>query len=93
MTVDDVFEQAQKLSPSERMELIERLKELRERPSEADTKRPKTGAEIAEWLRQTPPVELVDDHIEDPVEWVQRLRADMRKRRPGDLPRGTENDG
>jgi hypothetical protein len=81
MTVDDVFKEAQKLSPAERQELIQRL---RNSLKEVDEKRPKTGAEIAAWLRKTPPVDLVDSHIEDPVEWVKAQR-DKRKKHSGNF--------
>ena len=71
MNVDDVFNEAQKLSPEERKELVQRL---RDSLKETDEKRPKTGTEIAAWLRDNPPVELVDSHIKDPVEWVKAQR-------------------
>jgi hypothetical protein len=35
---------------------------------------PRTGAEIVAMLEEMEPIELVDSHIEDPVEWVKAQR-------------------
>lgn len=37
-------------------------------------KSPKTGAEIAAMLEAMEPIEFVDNHIEDPVEWLEVQR-------------------
>ncbi len=39
---------------------------------------PATGAEIAALLNQIGPIELVDPHITDPVEWVEAQRQKRR---------------
>jgi hypothetical protein len=86
MNVDDVFEQAQQLSPDEQEELIDRLSEMRD----ARVKRPNTdnsehwGRSLIKKLDEIGPIEMKYPEIEDPVEWVQRLRADMRKKRLND---------
>lgn len=74
MTVTEVFEQAKALSPEERKELT---KLLIDTFGDEAIGQPKTGAEIVAMLEAMPPIELVDSHIEDPVEWV---KAQRRKR-------------
>lgn len=71
MTVSEILEQAQALSPEERKELAKRLIDM-DTPTTA-SKYP-TGAEIAEYIRTMPDIEFVDDHIEDPIEWVEAHR-------------------
>ncbi|MBN2303727.1 MAG: hypothetical protein JXQ72_04585 [Anaerolineae bacterium] len=85
MTVDEILEQARTLSPQERAELVERLMTMRD-PADPPPKRPKTGAEIVAMLEaMDSPIELVDSHLEDPVEWV---KAQRRKRREKLKPYG-----
>lgn len=71
MTVTEILEQAKALSPEERKELAKHLIDMIDT---VPSRKPKTGAEIAKYLRNTPPIELVDSHIEDPVEWVKAQR-------------------
>jgi predicted Zn-dependent peptidase len=74
MTINEILEQAKKLSPAEREELARRLLELPAESPETERK-PKTGAEIVAMIEALPgPIEFVDDHIEDPVEWVKTQR-------------------
>lgn len=71
MTVAELLEQAKALSPQERKELAILLIDT------LDTQAPQTypiGAEIATIIKQHPPVEFVDNHIEDTVEWVMAQR-------------------
>lgn len=73
MTLIEVFQQAQALSQQERKELVKLLVDTFDpvaAPSEV-----KTGAEIAAMLEAMDPIEFVDDHIEDPVEWVEAQRS------------------
>ncbi|NDJ74846.1 MAG: hypothetical protein GYB65_01190 [Chloroflexi bacterium] len=77
MTIDDILEQAKMLSSQERDELVERLIALRD-AARAQPEKPKTGAEIVAMLEvMDEPIEFVDSHIEDPVDWV---KAQRRKR-------------
>jgi hypothetical protein len=97
MTVDDILEQVKALSPEEREELVRRLEEL---PIEHEALYDATGSEkpehwgksLAEIMDEIGPIELKYPEIEDPVEWVKRLRADERKRRLGDLDNWAESD-
>lgn len=72
MTVMEIFEQAKALSVYERKELAKLLIDTLD-VSESIS-RPKTGAEITAMLNEIGPIEFVDEHIEDPVEWVKAQR-------------------
>ncbi len=76
MTVAEILEQAKTLSPYERRELAKLIIDTLD--VEIPVSRAKTGAEIVAMLEAMPPIEFVDDHIEDPVEWV---KAQRKKRR------------
>lgn len=75
MGIAEIFDQARTLSAGERKELAKMLIDSLE-TSEAVTQA-KTGAEIVAMLQGMEPIEFVDPHIEDPVEWV---KAQRRKR-------------
>ena len=72
MTVSDILEQAQTLSAEERKELAKRLIDMIDTP--VTVREYPTGAEIVDFIRTMPDIEFVDDHIEDPVEWVETQR-------------------
>lgn len=72
MTITEILEQAKALSPQERKELAKSLIDMMD-AGEATTQ-PKTGAEIVAMLEAMDPIEFVDPHIEDPVEWVNAQR-------------------
>jgi hypothetical protein len=75
-TVTEILEQAKKLTREEREELAQQLLTMPDEPE--PSRRTKTGAEIVALLEAMDgPVEFVDPHIEDPVEWV---KAQRRKR-------------
>ncbi len=68
---------ALQLNPKERLQLVEQVVASVEHDLNADyppTPQPKTGAEIVAMLEQMDPIEFVDPHIEDPVEWVKAQR-------------------
>jgi hypothetical protein len=72
MIITEIFEQAKALSPEERKELAKLLidtLDTSEAPSQA-----KTGAEIVVMLQSMKPIEFVDSHIEDPIEWLKAQR-------------------
>lgn len=75
MTIADILDQAKTLSPQERKELAKMLIDTLETCEPAAQS--KTGAEIVAMLEGMEPIEFVDPHIEDPVEWV---KAQRRKR-------------
>jgi hypothetical protein len=90
-SLEEALALALKLAPKERLQLIEQVassveREIEPPPSVEDTDQPltqaKTGAEIVAMLEAMEPIEFVDPHIEDPVEWVKtqrRKRADQLK--------------
>jgi len=80
MTITDILDQAKALSPQERKELAKLLIDTLD--TGESTTQAKTGAEIVAMLEAMEPIEFVDPHIEDPVEWVKtqrRKRADQLK--------------
>jgi hypothetical protein len=78
MTVSEILVQAQALSPQERKELAKLLIDTLD--SGEVSNQPKTGAEIVAMLENMEPIEFVDSHIEDPVEWVKAQRAKRREK-------------
>lgn len=73
MNITEIFNEAKVLSRQERKELAKLLIDTLD--IEVNTTRGKTGAEIVAFLRaMDEPIELVDSHIEDPVEWVKVQR-------------------
>ncbi len=76
MTISEILEQVKTLSPQERKELTKMLIDMMDVAQPEH--QPKTGADIVAMLEaMEEPIELVDAHIEDPVEWV---KAQRRKR-------------
>jgi len=76
-TVTEILEQAKKLTREEREELARQLLTTPDEPE--PSRRAKTGAEIVALLEAMDgPVEFVDPHIEDPVEWVKAQRCTRR---------------
>jgi len=76
-TVTEILEQAKKLTREEREELARQLLTTPDEPE--PSRRAKTGAEIVALLEAMDgPVEFVDPHIEDPVEWVKAQRRTRR---------------
>lgn len=73
MTILDLLQQAQTLTPYERKELAKLLIDTLETP-DAAAPHPATGAEIVALLRTMDPIEFVDADIADPVEWVAAQR-------------------
>ena len=75
MTVAEILQQAQTLSPHERKELVKLLVDSLEFPQPPSIpSQPKTGAQIAALLAEMSPIEFVDPDIDDPVEWVKAQR-------------------
>ena len=78
MSVAEILEQVRALSVAERKEVAKAVIDLFDAP--VQTHQPKTGAEIVAMLEALDgPIEFVDAHIEDPVEWVQAQRHKRRQ--------------
>jgi hypothetical protein len=73
VTVSEILEQIDQLTPVERSELIVKLHGHTGSPPDA-VPRSRTGAEIVALLEAMPPIDFVDPYIEDPVEWVKAQR-------------------
>lgn len=87
MTVDEILEQAKKLTRAEREELLAELRVMQATLQSED----ETGAQEEHWgrnllrlLDELGSIEMKYPEIEDPVEWVKQIRRDERKRRLGD---------
>lgn len=88
MTLLEILDQAKALSPQERKELTKMLIDILVDTDEP-VAQPKTGSEIVAMLEAMQPIEFVNPHIEDPVEWVKA----QRQRRADELkPYRNEND-
>ena len=85
MSIDTILEQARLLSPQERKELAKRLIDLLDVPPSAKAPEPSKhwGKSLNQLLDEIGPIEMKYPEVEDPVEWVKRLRADERRRRLG----------
>ncbi len=79
---------ALKLSPRERIQLIERVASSVEREfdSAPSGEQPEEhwGRNLLRLLDELGPIEMKYPEIEDPVEWVKQIRRDERERRLGD---------
>ena len=73
LTLTDILEHAKQLSDDALHTLIHHLLELQTQRFQS-THKPKAGAELVAMLKKMGPIELVDPHIEDPVEWLEAQR-------------------
>ena len=71
-TVDELLEKAMALSPEERKLLVKLL--IGSLDNGEAVSQAKTGSEIVAMLEAMDPIEFVDDHIDDPVQWVKEQR-------------------
>lgn len=85
MTITEILDQALTLSPQERKELAKLLIDSLDTGEILSTGQAKTGAEIAAMLEAMEPIEFVDSHIEDPVEWVKAQRQKRTEKLKADL--------
>ncbi len=93
MSIDTILEQARRLNRQDRKELAKRLIDLLDAPQVPQPPQPQEhwGEALSRLVEEIGPIELKYPEIEDPVEWVKKLRADERRRRLGDLAdRGEE---
>jgi len=77
MTVTEIFQQARALSPQERKELVVKLVETLEVAEPLHPEPPAEehwGRKMAALIESLGPIEFVDEHITDPVEWVKEQR-------------------
>jgi hypothetical protein len=86
MSVAEILEQAKALSLEERRELAQLLLDMLDvpQPSSVDTPGEHWGKTLNRMMDEIGPIEMLYPEIEDPVEWVQHLRAEQRRRRLGD---------
>lgn len=87
MTITQVFEQARLLNLQERKELIKLLVDTFDVDDSVAPQTPQEehwGKSLNRMLDEMEPIEMLYPEIEDPVEWVKRLRADEQRRRLGD---------
>ncbi len=83
--LNEALELALKLSPKERIQLIERVASSVERDIEpAPPSTEHWGQKLVRLLDELGPIELVHPEIDDPVEWVKQIRRDEREQRLGD---------
>ncbi len=87
MSINTILEQARLLSHRERKELTKQLIDLLDAPQVPQPSKTQEhwGEALSRLFEEVGPIELKYPEIEDPVEWVKRLRADERRRRLGDL--------
>ena len=76
MSVTEIIEQVKALSQSERKEVAKAVIDLLDAPQAEPPQESTThwGKNLVQMLEEMGPVELVDSHIEDPVEWVKAQR-------------------
>lgn len=72
MTVTEIMKQAEALSLQERKELAKLL--IDSLDISGPVVQSKTGAEIVVMLQAMEPIEFIDPHLKDPVEWVKTQR-------------------
>lgn len=80
---------ALKLSAKERIQLIEAVaasveREIEAPPSHVEQPEQHWGRNLLRLLDELGPIEMKYPEIEDPVEWVKRIRRDEREQRLGD---------
>ena len=73
-TIDELYTQVNALPPDQRATLIVRL--LHDAtPDDASDNQLSWGQNIVRLIESMPPIQLIDDHIDDPVAWVNAQRA------------------
>ncbi len=85
MTVSELLEQAKALTPQERRELaglLIQLAEMSPRPDDSETEA-HWGQNLLRLLDEFGPIELAYPEIDDPVEWVKRVRHQQVQERLG----------
>ena len=73
-TIDELYAQITALPPDQRATLIARL--LHDAtPDHASDNQLTWGQNIVRLIESMPPIQLIDDYIDDPVAWVNAQRA------------------
>jgi hypothetical protein len=73
-TIDELYAQVNALPPDQRTTLIARL--LHDTtPDHASDNQLSWGQNLVRLIESMPPIQLIDDHIDDPVAWVNAQRA------------------
>ncbi len=89
MTISEILEQAKALSPQERKELAKRLIDLLDEPAvpaglPLAAPAEHWGENLLRLLEAIGTIEMLHPEIEDPVEWVKRIRQEQQQKRLGD---------
>lgn len=86
MTITEILEQAQALSPEERKQLAKLLIDSLEVSDKPETGEPEKhwGKNLLRLLDELGPIDLVHPEIEDPVAWVKQIRQEQRQKRTDD---------
>lgn len=72
-TLTEILEHAKQLPDDALDKLIHDLLDIQLQRFQS-THKPKTGAELVAILKKMGPIDLVDPHIQDPVEWMKAQR-------------------
>jgi hypothetical protein len=95
--LEEALTLALRLSPKQRIQLIERIASSVEREFEPDLRDDASpseehwGRNLVRLLDEIGTIELVHPEIEDPAEWVSTLRRESRQRRLGDWGEPIDN--
>ena len=83
MTLTEILEQVKKLTPQERHELVEQLRTMQDTPEPQESAQPEEhwGKSLNRLMNEIGTIEMLYPEIDDPVEWVNHLRAEQRRRR------------
>jgi len=90
MTISEIVEQIKTLSLQERKELAKLLIDLLDAPQEieaaesVESSAEHWGKSLNRLMDEIGSIEMLYPEIEDPVEWVRRLRQDQQRQRLGD---------
>lgn len=86
MTLDEILEQVKKLSPEEVKELVKRLVDMMAVTTVSPTPEPTVhwGENLLRLLDEIGPIDMIHPEIEDPIEWVKRIREEQRQKRLDD---------
>jgi hypothetical protein len=82
MSIAEIFEQAQALTPQERKELVKLLVDSLDVAAPASPQPAEHwGKNLVRLLEEIGPIELAHPEIEDPVEWVKQIRREQALKR------------
>ena len=79
MTITEIMQQAQALSPQERKELVKLLIDSLDVQAQgpSDVSEEHWGRNLLRLLDELGSIELLHPELEDPVEWVRQIRLEQ----------------